>query len=143
MRELSKINRRLYEQSKMVAYQGLTFIWKANAAVGSQTLSSVEVTVKTAGNTWVVQNAHVKGQALWDEMQELVLEDNPSIAGKWHDFKVRLDYLMTTGRLLRVRDGGGNLINAGEWEYSNYVMPQHEVDPATGLPLDAAQFEVH
>ncbi len=143
MRELSKINRRLYEQSKMVAYQGLTFIWKASAnSAAGNTLSSVEVTVKTAGNSWVVQNAHTKGHALWNEMQELVLEDNPSIAGKWHDFKVRLDYLMTSGRLLRVRDGGGNLITAGEWEYSNYVMPQHEVDPATGLPLDAAQFEV-
>ncbi len=141
-RELSRINRRLYEQSRMFGYQGMTFIWKAAAVSGAQTLSSVEVTVKTAGNTWVVQNAHVKGHALWNEMQELVLSDNPSIAGKWHDFKVRLDYLQTPGRLLSCKDGGGVNINTGEWEYSNFVMPQHEVDPATGLPLDAAQFEV-
>ncbi len=139
-RELSKINRRLYSQSKMFAYQGLTFIWRANATVDTQTLSSVEVTVKTAGNTWVVQNAHTKGEALWKEMQELVLEDNPSVAGKWHDFKVRLDYLMTSGRTLNVRDGGGVEIVAGEWDYSAYVMPQHEVDTATGEPLDADQF---
>jgi hypothetical protein len=143
-RELSKINRRLYSQSRMYGFQGLTFIWRATAAVGdpAQTLTTIEATVKTAGNTWSVQNAHTKGEALWHQMQELVLEDNPSIAGKWHDFKVRLDYTMTTGRLLKCQDGAGVDILDGEWDYSTYVMPQHEVDPVTGLPLEANSFGV-
>jgi hypothetical protein len=85
-RELSKVNRRLYSQSRLYGYQGLTFIWRA-----SGNLATIEATVSTAGNTWIVQNAHVKGHALWNQMQELVLEDNPSIAGKWHDYKIRLD----------------------------------------------------
>jgi hypothetical protein len=141
-RELSKINRRLYSQSRMYGFQGLTFIWRATASVGtpSQTLTTIEATVKTAGNTWVVQNAHTKGEALWHEMQSLVLDDNPSVAGKWHDFKVTLDYLQTPGRYLDCQDGSGVPIVAGEWDIATYVMPQHEVDPATGAPLVADEF---
>ncbi len=139
-RELSRVNRRLYHQSRMYGFQGLTFIWKSAPTVGTQTLTSIECKVVTAGNTWVVQNSHVKGHALWNEMQALVLEDNPSVKGKWHDFKVKLDYLMTAGRLLRVKDASGVDIKAGEWDYATYVMPEHDVDPATGEPLDADEY---
>ena len=136
-RELSKINRRLYSQERLYAFQGLTFIWRADSA---SNLASVQVKISTAGNSWVTHNAYVKGRALWDEMQDLVLDDNPSVKGKWHDFKVKLDYLMTTGRLLKVQDVAGDIIKEGEWDYATYVMPEHDVDPATGLPLDADEY---
>jgi hypothetical protein len=136
-KELSKINRRLYSQGRMYAYQGLTFIWRSDLA---STVATIEVTVKTAGNSWVVHNAFVKGKALWDEMQDLVLEDNPSIRGKWHDFKVTLDKSQTTARTLNVKDGAGNDVAGGDWDLAKYVMPQHDVDPATGLPLAAEEF---
>ena len=136
-RELSKVNRRLYKQGHMLAYQGLTFIWRANAAASAAT---VEVTVRTAGNSWVVQNAHTKGEALWNQMNELVLEDNPSIKGKWADFKVRLTKDQLLPITLEARDGNGDVYAAGEWNYADYVMPQHDVDPATGLPLPADVF---
>jgi len=142
-RELSKINRRLYSQGRMYAYQGLTFIWRAkNAAlpVVATDLATIEVKLSTAGNTWVVQNAHTKGEALWNEMQALVVDDNPSIKGRWHDFKVTLDYLMTPGRILAVTDSQGTPIFGGEWENSMFVMPEHQVDPVTGLPLVASEF---
>ncbi len=58
-KELSKVNRRLYEQGRLYGYQGLTFIWKATG-----TLATIECSVRTAGNTWVTQNAFVKGQSL-------------------------------------------------------------------------------
>jgi hypothetical protein len=139
-KELSKVNRRMYEQGRMYAYQGLTFIWRADAA---QNLASLEVTVRTAGNTWVVHNSFVKGKALWDEMQDLVLEDNPSIKGKWHQFITRLDDSMTTSRILKTKDGSGTDVLEGEWSISTYVMPQHDVtlDPATGesTPLPAEE----
>ncbi len=134
-KELSKVNRRLYEQGRMYAYQGLTFIWRA-----AGTIATLELSVRTAGNTWVVQNAHVKGEALWHQMQDLVLDDNPSVAGKWHDFKVRLSTQQVTARQLNVKDGAGVDVKSGEWKISTYVMPQHEVDPATGLPLAADEF---
>ncbi len=136
-KELSKVNRRGYSQSRMYAYQGLTFIWRPLPAGA---LASLELTIRTAGNTWVVQNSHVKGEALWHEMQELVLDDNPSLAGKWHDFKVRLSTQQVTARQLNVKDGAGVDVKPGEWKISTYVMPQHEVDPATGLPLAADEF---
>jgi hypothetical protein len=142
-KELSKVNRRLYSQSRMYGYQGLTFIWKAQAAIPdpAQTLTTIEVTVATAGNSWIVQNAHVKGHALWNQMQDLVLDDNPSVKGKWHDFKIVLVDAHDQTKQLAARDGAGNLYAEGEWNYSTFVMPQHEVDPATGEPLAAVDFE--
>ncbi len=141
--ELSKVNRRLYSQSRMYAFQGLTFIWRASGpfpAVATN-LATVEVTVRTAGNSWVVQNAHTKGEALWHQMQDLVLEDNPSIRTKWHDFKVTLSTEMVGGNILDTVDSAGNAVLPGEWNYSTYVMPQHEVNPATGVPDPADDFD--
>ncbi len=137
-KQLSKINRRMYEQGRMYGYQGLTFIWKAKG-----TLATLECSVRTAGNTWITQNAFVKGKALWNQMQELVLEDNPSIAGKWHDFKILLDANSVANRQLEARDGQGNLYLDGEWASSTFVMPQHEVHatgPDAGKPLAAEEF---
>ncbi len=133
-KELSKVNRRLYEQGKMYGYQGLTFIWKPNPA---NTVASIEVTVSTAGNTWSVHNSFVKAKALWEEMQDLVLDDNPSIKGKWRDFKVQLHAGQNTARTLGCVDASGNIVEEGEWEMSRFIMPQHDVDPATGEPLPA------
>lgn len=136
-RELSKINRRLYSQSRMYGYQGLTFIWRQNPA---SSLATIECSVRTAGNTWTVQNAHVKGEALWNQMQALVLQDNPSISGKWHDFKLQLDGGQSLAREMFARDGNGALYASGEWNLSSYVMPQHEVNPTTGEPLPAVEY---
>lgn len=138
-RELSKINRRLYQQGRCYGYQGLSFIWKSTGT-GAGSVATIECTVRTAGNTWIVHNAWVKGKALWDQMQQLVLEDNPSIAGKWHDFKISLYDQSIGNRQIEARDGGGNLYAVGEWNDSTYVMPQHEVDLATGKPLAAAEY---
>jgi len=125
---LSRVNRRGYSQARMYAYQGLTFIWRTIAPVPpALAIASLELTVRTAGNTWVVQNAHTKGEALWHEMQALVLDDNPSIKGKWHDFKIRLSSEQIAARELDVKDSAGVDYKAGEWNLSTYVMPQHEV----------------
>ncbi len=138
--QLSKVNRRLYSQQRMYAYQGLTFIWKQNVS----NLATLECTVRTAGNTWVVQNAWVKGKALWDQMQDLVLDDNPSVKGKWHDFKIALWEGQSTARTLEAlapdADGAGfSEYKGGEWNLATYVMPQHEVDPDSGEPIDAVE----
>jgi hypothetical protein len=137
-RALSRTNRRLYDQGRMVAYQGLTFIWRQNPAAA---IASIEIKVRAAPNTWIVQNAWVKGKALWDEMQDLVLDDNPSVKGKWHDYKIKLDGGMSDLLTLAVQDGdGADVTHANaEWTISEYVLPQHEVDPATGLPLAAVE----
>jgi hypothetical protein len=135
-KQLSKMNRRLYSQSRMYGFQGLTFIWKQNVA----NVATIEVKVATAGNTWVVQNAYIKGHALWNEMQDLVLDDNPSVKGKWHDFKIQLSDSVSGVRTLEALAGDGGLYLDGEWNLSTYVMPQHSVDGA-GNPLPADEFE--
>ena len=140
-RELSKINRRLYSQSRLYGYQGLTFIWRQDP---TNPVATIECSVRTAGNTWIVQNAHTKGEALWHQMQELVLEDNPSVAGKWHDFKVKLNDAQIVDREMKALDGQGTEYLAGEWNLSTYVMPQHDtiLDPVTGesTPLPAVEY---
>ena len=133
-RSLSRVNRRLYSQSRLFGYQGLTFIWRQNSA---KSIASIELSVRTAGNTWVVQNSHTKGHAMWNQMQDLVLDDNPSIKGKWHDYKVRLSAQQVSSRQLDVKDSVGNNYSAGEWKVSTYVMPQHDVAVAgdgSGIP---------
>lgn len=133
--QLSRVNRRLYEQGRMYGFQGLTFIWKPNAAVDP--VASLEVTVSTAGNTWVVHNSYVKARALWNQMQDLVLDDNPSISGKWRDFKVQLHVGQNAARTIDCVDAAGNAVLGGEWEMSRFIMPQHDVDLVTGEPLPA------
>ncbi len=137
-KQLSKINRRLYSQSRMYAYQGLTFIWRSTGT-SAGSVATIEVKVGTAGNTWVVHNAHVKGHALWKEMQDLVLDDNPSVKGKWHDFKIQLSDAQSAPRELEAIAGDGGLYIDGEWNLATYVLPQHDVDPATGQPLAATE----
>ena len=147
MRDLSRVNRRYYEQDMNVVLKGITFVYPQQP-VQYPPLPAVTPDIFTlkafsAGNTWAVQNAHVKGHALWNQMNQLVLEDNPSVAGKWHGYKVRLDDHHATGNTLNPEDGDEADYLAGEWEYSTYVLPQHEVDPGTGLPLPALERTAH
>jgi len=137
--DLSMVNRRLYKQGKVYAVAGITFTYTATPA----TPDVVSMAVFTAGDTWSVQNAHTKGEALWNQMNRLVLADNPSIKGTWADFKIRLDDHHQAAGNAAVKDGDGASVLDGEWDYSTFVMPQHEVDPVTGLPLAADEFTAH
>ena len=130
-KDLSMINRRLYEQGKQYFIQSIDLGFIA-PTTGGAAVSTVYMSVATAGDTWVVHNAHTKGKALHKEMQNLVLKDNPSVAGKWSDFKVYLDDHHKTVGTLAPLDGDGVAVRPGEWDYSTFVMPQHDVNPTTG-----------
>ena len=136
-RELSKVNRKLISQAKCFGIESVEFYF-----TGSSAAASILVQAQTASDNWVVNNAHTKGHALWTQMNNLVLQDNPSIRPKWQDYKVRLDSGQIIARTLECVDGAGDAYLAGEWDYSTYVMPQHDVDPVTGLPLAAPEFTV-
>lgn len=137
-RALSRANRRKYDQGKLYANQGMTFIFRAATNV-----ATIELKVKTAGSSWVVHNAYVKGKAMWDQMNQLVLDDNPSVAGKWHDFKIKLHAGHTTPLTLPVLDGANVALTTvgSEWTMSRFVMPEHNVNPATGEPIAATELE--
>lgn len=134
-RELSKVNRKLISQGKCFGIESVEFYF-----TGQTGAASILVQAATASDNWVTNNAYVKGEALWHQMNDLVLEDNPSIAGKWADYKVQLDNNQLVTNTLECQDGAGVKYLAGEWTTSVYVMPQHEVDPATGQPLAAEEF---
>ncbi len=140
-RGLSRVNRKLYRQGRIYVVAGITFQWQGADATHNLLLSAA-----TAADTWVTRNAWTKGQALWHRMQDLVLDDSPGIAGRWHDFKLQLDPGQSTGNTRNVLNWeghptAGNSVAAGEWNISTYVMPQHEVDPVTGEPLAAVTFD--
>ena len=138
-RDLSRVNRKLIRQGHTILVDSIEFAYTAS----STAVGVVKVSASTAGNTWAVHNAWVKGCALWDEMQDLVLDDNPSVKGKWRDFKVQLEKSMGSGNTLNPIDGADAPFTVGEWDYSMYVMPQHDVHTTgadAGKPLDALQY---
>lgn len=137
-RDLSAVNRRFYEQNRNYVVRGITYVINPSAAAGSV----AQFSVRAAANTWVTQNAHVKGEALWHQMRQLVLEDNPSIAGRWDGFRLQLDSGMIGANTLKPKAGDGTTdVLLGEWDYSTYVMPQHNVDIGSGEPLPAEELQ--
>lgn len=145
---LSLLNRRLMKQGR--AYYISSIEIAADGITPEQADDQIRVTVSTVQNNWISKNAWVKSKALFDEMNDKVLQDNPSLKAKWHDFKVHFDTDNFTGLSIRPVGGGGATLNYttagqpadGEWEISKFVMPQHEIDPATGFPLPAREFEM-
>ena len=132
--DLSRLNRKLYAQGMQYVVAGITVTDDVGVT------SALDVQIRTAGNTWVTHNAWMKGCALWHQMQEEVLADNPSVKGKWHDYKVFLTENQSASITIPARDGAAGLWPAGaEWQTSFYVLPQHDVD-AAGLPLAAEQW---
>ena len=132
--DLSRLNRKLMRQGMQYVVAGVTVTDDVNVT------SALDVSISTAGNTWVTQNAWTKGRALWDEMNQEVLDDNPSVQGKWADYKVGLTENMASANTISALDGSASALPGGyEWNKSTYVVPQHDVD-AAGNVKPADQF---
>lgn len=143
---LSFVNRRTHFQATKKYFMESIVI---TSGEGSDALSgNAQLRFSTIPDTWVTANAVTKAFGLWKEMTRKVTEDNPSVMGKWNNFKVFMDENHYAGGAtdagpnlnLLPSDLPGNLIVAGEWDMSTLVLPQHEVDPATGLPKAADEF---
>jgi len=139
--QLSRANRKLFSQEMVYGVEDVRFGFQASPAY-----DTVTVTLSTAGDTWSVHNGYVKARALWHEMNDLVLKDNPSVAGQWADYKVFMDnthrIIRNAGDKMQVITSEGIPTLPGAWDYSEYVVPQHDVD-AAGVPLPADQTFVH
>ncbi len=143
---LSAVNRRLYRQGKCYYIQSV----EASVAYSSSFQSGF-IGISTLPDTWVTRNAWYKAFKLWTAMNKKVLKDNPSVQGKWADFKVMFDKLhadggwTSAGPVLNYipSDTGGTEVDQGEWYLSSFVQPQHNVDPATGAPEAADEYKVH
>ncbi len=132
--DLSKLNRKLFAQGYQYVVAGVTVTDDVGVT------SALDVQIRTAGNNWITQNAWSKGCALWHEMQQEVLRDNPSVKGKWHDYKVFLTENQASSITLGAVDGASSAWPSGaEWNISTYVLPQHDVD-AAGNVLPAEEW---
>ncbi len=109
--------------------------------------------VEKLPETWVYDNAYQKSRALWHKMNDQVLDDEPSIKGKYSDFKILMDsdmYLVandiqtdsnTAGKILTPVQlvGGANKFTEAnftgavaplaDWSWSQLTVPN---DPGTG-----------
>lgn len=133
--DLSRLNRKLFRQGYQYIVAGVSVTDSVDA-----TNQALDVSISTAGNTWVTHNAWVKGKALWDQMNEEALHDNPSIQGTWADYKVSLVENMAFANTERALNGASGLLAGGyEWAKSTYVLPQHDVD-AAGVVLPAEEY---
>ncbi len=144
---MSFVNRRQYEQGKCYYVESI----KALTSPGAEPTAIYAFQFSTIPDTWVTANAWVKAKALWDQMNQKVLEDNPSVQGKWAQFITFMDVAHQNGGSgtagpnlnLLPKDSGGNTINTGEWAVSEYVFPQHSVNTTTGDPEPADEATCH
>ncbi len=141
---LSLVNRKMNRQ-------GMCYYIHSIVAKLPNTAGASQLDIQTIPDTWVANNAWVKAYSLWAEMNQKVLRDNPSVQGKWRDFKVYFDTAHFSGgggpagptlNMIPL-DGGLNAFDTGEWEMSELVLPQHDVTQATGVIKPADQFHLH
>ncbi len=136
-------NRKLFRGARTYAVSSIALIAKTAAT------TPTVLSVATIPDNWPANNAIVKAYHLWKEMNDKILEDNPSLKGTWSDFKPAFDadhtVLWDAGvQSLRPIDADITLSAApAEWQQAEIVFPQHSVDAATGLPLAAVTRHLH
>jgi hypothetical protein len=82
------------------------------------------ITVSTAPESWITQQAWTRGFKAWTEMQRKAQKATGSdLRGTWNDFKVYLSPDHATGTKLTPKDNGGNLLKVGDWSYSDFISP--------------------
>ncbi len=109
------------------------------------------VTIQKLPETWVLDNAYTKSKALWERMQEQVLETEPDIEGRYADYKIGMDEDHVTqtiqdannptGKILTPQDATGGFtvadFNTGiapvaDWDFSKLRIPNDGTSGVTG-----------
>lgn len=136
-------NRKLFRGARTYAVSSISLI--AKTAGTTPTVTSVA----TIPDNWPANNAIVKAFHLWNEMNNKILDDNPSLKGTWSDFKPAFDADHTVQwdagiQSLRPIDADFTLGAApAEWQQASIIFPQHSVNPIDGLPLAAVDRHLH
>ena len=145
-------NRRFYRQGLEWAVAGFTIFSNPTVSGGMDFTKIPE--------TWVASNAWHKSFALWREMNDQVLDKEPSIGGKYADFKVYADQNMVGqniqcteqagGLILTPQDYTGAFTNGdylgavsprADWAYSTITVPN---DPnALPVPGVTEDYQLH
>ena len=120
-KDLSAINRRLYRQGRAYHVKRISIV-SSNTLPPQPGQTFGRISVSTAQDTWVTRNAWRRGFEIYNKMNKMPME---GIGGNskptYHDFKVYLTNDHRTGTVLAPLDNGGNAVQAGEWDYSEYV----------------------
>ena len=130
----SIVNRRFYRQGLNWAVAG--FRLHTNGT------TTGTVNVYKIQETWMSKNAWVKSKALWDEMNDLVLDEQPSIKPRYHDFKIHMDSDHINNQFAQNlipynenKDGTQVEFLQGEWTRSLIEMPND-----AGVPGDTVAY---
>lgn len=127
---VSIVNRRFYRQGLNWAVGSIRIFAQADGSVG----------VNKIPNTWISSNAWTKGFRTWQKMIKDATEDSgmESIKGKFLDFKIYANSSHHTAgfsnNLLPV-DVSLTPANTGQWQPSEFVIPNTPGDTATGQEI--------
>jgi len=138
---MSIVNRKLFRSSRTYAVAGVSLYTRDASAQPNVMLSTIP-------DNWPTNNAIVKAYHLWKQMNDKVLDDNPSLKGKWSDFKPGFDADHTVEwdagvpSLRPVDSVPAFGATPAEWQQAEIVFPQHSVDGA-GNPLAAVTRHLH
>lgn len=140
---LSILNRKLFRAARDYAVSGISLYSLTSG-------SKPNAKITTLSNNWPTKNAIVKAYHLWTEMNQKVLDDNPSLQGRWADFKPGFDSEHTVqwvangiGTMKPVDSAGNLYATPNEWDQAQITLPQHEVNPGTGVPIAAVNRFLH
>lgn len=120
-RDLSAVNRQLFRQCRN---------YKIKSIRVADDDGHKYVQLGCAPNTWAMKNSLKRAYNRWKEMNDQVLDDQPSLKSRWSDFKPYLSPLHmqvveagSGGTIESVEDMNGNKINYGEWVHSEFESP--------------------
>ena len=106
--------------------------------------SSGVVNIFKIQDTWMASNAWMKGYSLWNKMNDQVLDEQPSIKPRFHDFKIHMDNdhinnTFANNLIPYSEDAAGNQTQyqEGEWSRSLIEVPNVPITP--GVPADGVQ----
>lgn len=99
------------------------------------------MSVSTLPQTWTMANAWTKSFKLWQESQDQVLDQEPSIQSKYSDFKIYFDVdHQVLGSANNLKPYGFHVAAAGaayDWDMSTFQVPN---DPVSGT---TTQYNIH
>ncbi len=128
----SLANRRFYRQGLNWAVAGFTFL--------TTSTQSGQISVYKIPDTYVSSNSWEKAMRSWMRMNNEALEEAESVKPKFLDFKVFMDQVHHAdgvgSNLLPLQGFPAAALSAGEWEYSDIVVP------LTTTPGSSSAFEI-
>ena len=132
----SILNRRFYRQGINWAVAGFRFYKPTPTEVGA-----TGVSVSKLPSTWSMSNGWEKVFRAWKRQQDEVMDDGvqESVKARYNDFKIYADADHMSATNLLPLDASANVAVAGEWDYSNLVVPNFG---SPGVNFDAKIFAV-